>query len=88
LEDNLVAIFERVRVSQNPRVAKSILRIIKTNPHRVSSGLMESTVRDLLKRIVLVMSVKSLDVLPEHELDSLISGLFKVSADEISSVRT
>ena len=87
LEDNLVAIFERVRVSQNPRVAKSILRTIQTNPHNVSSGLMESTVRDLLKRIVLVMSVKSLDVLPEHELDSLISGLFKVSADAISSVR-
>ena len=87
LEDNLVAIFERVRVSQNPRVAKSILRTIKHNPHNVTTGLMEATVRDLMKRIVLLMSVKSLDVLPEIELDKVISGLFEVSAAAISAAQ-
>lgn len=82
LEDNLVAVFERTRVSQNPKVSKSALLAIA---HLKSTSVtkipkFEDIVRDAMKRTVRLMSVKSLDVLPEEALDQLLASTFRDSA--------
>ena len=82
LEDNLVAVFERTRVSQNPKVAKAALVAIDTLRASSSTKIpkFEDIVRDAMKRIVRLMSVKSLDVLPSEDLDQMVFRKFLEAA--------
>jgi hypothetical protein len=75
-EDIAVAIFERVNVASNPRVAIACLKAtykirLKDKNNKIY--------RDALKRVVRIMSVRSLDQLPESSLQDLIDGLFDQS---------
>lgn len=82
LEDNLVAVFERTRVSQNPRVSKyallAIAQLKETSTTKIPK--FEDIVRDAMKRVVRLMSVKSLDVLPDQTLEQLLASTFRDSA--------
>jgi hypothetical protein len=84
LEDNLVAIFERTRVAQNPRVSRSALASIAAlrNSTQQKIPRLEDIVRDAMKRVVRLMSVKNLDVLPIEDLEALILDTFIESASE------
>ncbi|MCX6495839.1 MAG: DUF6339 family protein [Rhodoluna sp.] len=75
-EDIAVAIFERVNVASNPRVAVACLKAtykirLKDKNNKIY--------RDALKRVVRIMSVRSLDQLPESSLQELIDDLFDQS---------
>ena len=75
-EDIAVAIFERVNVASNPRVAIACLKAtykirLKDKNNKIY--------RDALKRVVRIMSVRSLDQLSESSLQDLIDGLFDQS---------
>jgi hypothetical protein len=89
LEDNLVAVFERTRVSQNPTIAMSVLnamqrlRDLESDPN----ATFEDIVRDAMKRVVRLMSVKNLDVLPEELLNDETYKLFLEAKSSIGLTR-
>ncbi len=89
LEDNLVAVFERTRVSQNPAIALSVLASMKRLRDSETDTIanFEDIVRDAVKRVVRLMSVKNLDVLPEELLNDETYRIFIEAKNSIGLSR-
>jgi len=84
-EDIAVAIFERTNLASNPRVAIACLRAT----YRIREKDKNNKIyRDALKRVVRLMSVRSMDQLPDDQLQLQIDRLFDQSYSVFSKANT
>jgi hypothetical protein len=77
LEDTFVAIMERPSLSGNPAIARKIGEVWVHYAETIPAGVLESTHREVMKRLLVLHTCYNLDVLSDSNLERVIVDTYR-----------